>query len=187
MLQDHLLKYHTFFFLYFFIFLISTWFPLCQLTEDLTSFILRNKLIRRGICLQSKNQPQTEKVIKMELDLGSLHLFLLNLLGWHWQITLYRFQVYNSIMYHLYTVLCVQHSKSSLLPSLFITPLLSPTCIQFPFPSGNQHICLCLWGFVVCLIHSFFHPIPQPLSPLTTVSLFSMSLFLICLLFYLVY
>ena len=32
--------------------------------------------------------------------------FLLNLLGWHWLIKLYRFQVNSSITHHLYIVLC---------------------------------------------------------------------------------
>ena len=31
---------------------------------------------------------------------------LLNLLGWHWLIKLYRVQVYNSIIRHLYIILC---------------------------------------------------------------------------------
>ena len=46
-----------------------------------------------------------------------LHIFsfLLNLLGWHWLMKLYRFQGYSSIIHHLYTVLCVHHPKSSLL------------------------------------------------------------------------
>ena len=41
---------------------------------------------------------------------------------------LYNFQLYNSMTYHLYIVLCVHHPKSSLLPSLFIPlySLLSP-------------------------------------------------------------
>ena len=33
----------------------------------------------------------------------------LNLLGWHWLIKLYRFQVYNSMIHHLQIVLCVHH------------------------------------------------------------------------------
>ena len=49
------------------------------------------------------------------------------LLGWHWLIKLYRFQVYNSITHHLYIVLCIHHPKSSLLPSPFIPSLLSST------------------------------------------------------------
>ena len=43
--------------------------------------------------------------------------FLLNLLGWHWLIKLHRFQVYNSIIHHLYVALCVYHPKSNLLSS----------------------------------------------------------------------
>ena len=38
---------------------------------------------------------------------------------WHWLIKLYRFQVYNSIIHHMYIAVCV-HPRSSLLPSPFI-------------------------------------------------------------------
>ena len=43
-------------------------------------------------------------------------------IGWHWLIKLYRFQVYSSIMHHLYNVLCVHHPRSSLIPSPFTPP-----------------------------------------------------------------
>ena len=48
-----------------------------------------------------------------------------NLLGWYWLIKLYKFQVYNSTIQHLYTVLCVHHPKSS--------PLWSPLIPRFNF------------------------------------------------------
>ena len=57
-----------------------------------------------------------------------LKKILLNLLRWHWLIKLYRFHLYNSIIHHLYIVLCVHHPNSSLLPSPFIPPLPSYTC-----------------------------------------------------------
>ena len=78
-----------------------------------------------------------------------VHAFLLNLLRWHWLVTLYRFQVYNSIM-HLYIALCIHHPKSSLLLSLFI-PLLSSTSPHYPptLPSGHYHTVVCAWG--LCL------------------------------------
>ena len=41
------------------------------------------------------------------------NVFSLNLLGWYWLIKLYRFQVYNSITYHLYVALSVHHPKLS--------------------------------------------------------------------------
>ena len=61
--------------------------------------------------------------------------FSMNLLGWHWLINLHRFQVCNSIIRHLYIVLCAHHPKSSLLPSPFIPlyPFLPPPTL---FPSG---------------------------------------------------
>lgn len=45
---------------------------------------------------------------------------VLNLLGIHWLIKLYRYQVYSSITHHLYIALCVPYPKSSLLLSTFI-------------------------------------------------------------------
>ena len=55
--------------------------------------------------------------------------FLLNLLGWHYLIKLYKFQVYTSII-HLCIVLCVHRPKSSLLPSPY--PLLpTPTRLHY--------------------------------------------------------
>ena len=59
-----------------------------------------------------------------------LFLFLLNLLGWHWLIKLYMFQVYNSTIHHLYIVLCVHHPNSSFFPSPFIPSLPSSTCLH---------------------------------------------------------
>ena len=63
-------------------------------------------------------------------DHSNHSLFIWFLLEIHWLIKLHRFQVYNSIMYHLYIVLCVHHHKSSLLSpfipfTLFHLPHLS--------------------------------------------------------------
>ena len=63
-----------------------------------------------------------------------LYFILLNLLGWHWLIQLYRFQVYDAILHHLCVVLCVHHLKSSLLPSPSTLPLPSSTCPHSPSP-----------------------------------------------------
>ena len=49
-------------------------------------------------------------------DLTNIY-FILNLSGWHWLVKLYRLQVYNSVVHHLYIVWCAHHPKSSLLPS----------------------------------------------------------------------
>ena len=88
-----------------------------------------------------------------------------------WTDLIYRFQVYNSIIHHLYIILCVHYPKSSLLPSPFIPLLPSPTCPQPCFPLVIN-ILLCISRFL------FFCRIP-----LTVFSLFSVSmcLFLFCL------
>ena len=84
--------------------------------------------------------------------------FLLNLLEWHWLIKLYKFQVYNSIVHHLYIALCVHHTKSSPLPSL--SPRIRPwpsSVSPTPFPSRNQSP-LCALGMSFCsffLLHPF--------------------------------
>ena len=48
------------------------------------------------------------------------NLFSFNLLGWHWLIKLYRFQVYNSVLHHPYIALRVQtllsYKKDEILP-----------------------------------------------------------------------
>ena len=77
----------------------------------------------------------------------SFHFYLstlLNLLRWHWLIKLYRCQVYNSLIRHVYIVLCVHHPKSSLLPShlSLLYPLLpppppSPLVITMLLPSSS--------------------------------------------------
>ena len=56
-------------------------------------------------------------------DLNTIFLFLLNLLGCHWLIKLYRFQVHSSIIHHLYFVLCIFHFYHHLSP---FYALLSP-------------------------------------------------------------
>ena len=78
-----------------------------------------------------------------ELLLFLLEQSLLNLLGWHWLIKLYRFQVDNSTIHHVYIVLCVHHPKSSLLPSPFNLPLPllpPPTALS----SDNHHTVVCV-------------------------------------------
>ena len=61
--------------------------------------------------------------------------FLLNVLGWHWLIKLYRCQVYNSITHSLYTAFCFYHPKSNLFswPHIW-SPLLFPPSPCPPFP-----------------------------------------------------
>ena len=60
--------------------------------QKLYIFFLKNNLKRKKIHL----------LIKQIF----FFFFLLNFLGWHWLIKLYRFRVYNSTVHHLYIVLC---------------------------------------------------------------------------------
>ena len=97
------------------------------------------------------------------------------------------FQVYNSIIHHLHIALCAHNPKSSIFPPLFIPSL--PLCLFLPPASP-----LSIWQSpssvsVFFLILSSFSTSPPTSSPLTSVSLFSvsMSLFLFCLLVYFVY
>ena len=73
------------------------------------------------------------KGLDLYLFLFKLKKNLLNLLGWHWFIKLYRFQVHHSVVHHLFIVLCVHHPTSSLLPSPFIPlyPLLPANPLSF--------------------------------------------------------
>ena len=102
---------------------------------------------------------------------GSSLNMLLNLLGWHWLIKLHWFQVYNSIVRYLYTILsvysipCVRHPESSLvsLPCIPLYPFLSASLTSFP--SGNHqppYCCLCVslrgFGVFFCLIPLQFPP-----------------------------
>ena len=86
---------------------------------------------------------------------------------------LYRFQVYNSIIHHLYIVLCAHHPKSSLLPSPGIPFRPPSTSLQSPFRLViTILLSASMWFFS---IPSPFSPSPQCLSPLIAVSLFSIS------------
>ena len=97
----------------------------------------------------------------------------MNLLDWYWLKKLNRFQVYYSILYHLYT--CVYHQVKS--PSITIYPpfaffYLLPTPI---FPLIITVLLSVSMSF--CFVFSFalyiFHPAQQPLTLLTTVNLSS--------------
>ena len=55
--------------------------------------------------LVSANQQWFFQLVTMPLQaMCYIYLFKLNLLGWDWLIKLYRFQVYSSILHHLYIV-----------------------------------------------------------------------------------
>ena len=86
-------------------------------------------------------------------DKHFLSFFILfKLLGWHWSIKQYRFQVYSSIILHLYIVSYVHHPNSSLLPSPLNHPWPSSTA-PTPFPSGNHHTASVLFFFLHFISH----------------------------------
>ena len=82
----------------------------------------------------------------------------MNLLGWHWFIKLYRFQVYNSIIYHLYIVLYVHHPEWLLLLLPFI-----PLYPFLPAPTSFSLVNIILLS--VFLFFCFFCLIPSPFLP----------------------
>ena len=87
-------------------------------------------------------------LVDTETTVPLLKKCLLNLLGLHWLIKSYRFQVYNSITHHLYVVLCVRHPRFNLLPSPLIPPL--PSSPSPPRLSLWKSPYWCLW-LGVCL------------------------------------
>ena len=91
----------------------------------------------------------------------SRSFFKLGLLGWRWLIKLYRFPMYNSIIHHLYIVLCVCHPKSSVLLSTVIPSLPSSTSPHPPFPWVITILLpVSIRFFFLCFIPSPFSPIP---------------------------
>ena len=132
-------------------------------------------------------KPRSHSVSPYNLFFNCFFSFVLNLFVWHWLIKLYSFQVYNSIIPHLYTVLCVHHPKSNLLSSPFVTPIFSSNSSH---PSHSLVTTMQLsvsMRFLFAYSLHVFHPAPQ--IPLTAVSLFSVSLsqFLFCMLVYFVH
>ena len=93
-------------------------------------------------------------------------LFKLNLLGWHWFIKPYRFQVCNSTKCHLLTASCARCPRQSLFASLFMPLLCLPPHTPTPFPSGDLHTVVCVY---VSYIYFHFLPlIPSPSFTQTT-------------------
>ena len=140
--------------------------------------ILENILKKRAKVF---GQTETKKILDtsvlFNLSKVKFGVFLLNLLGWHWLIKLCRFQAYSCIIHHLYIVLCIHHSKTSPLPSPFVSNLHYSPSPNFPFPlvitillCGSIHCC-----FSGALSLQLFHPAPLLPSPFTSVSLFSVS------------
>ena len=86
--------------------------------------------------------------------------FYLNLMGWHWLIKLYRFQVYSFIIHH---VCFIVRSPPQIMSFSFT--IYFPYTFSYlpppPFPSGNHHTVVCVWeGLFFCLIPSPFSPRP---------------------------
>ena len=75
-------------------------------------------------------------------------------MGWHWLIKLFRFQVYNSMINHLYSALCVHHPKSNLLLLPYIWSPLLFTTLHLPSLWLPPYCWLCL---SFCLFSLFVH------------------------------
>ena len=102
--------------------------------------------------------------------------FLSDLLGWHWLIKLYRFQVHCSMIHHLYIISCVHQPKSSLLLSPFIPPLPSSPA-PTPFTSDNHHTVVCVCeGFFCLILSSFLYSSPLHTTPFWELSVCSLCL-----------
>ena len=96
---------------------------------------------------------------------------------------LYRYQVYHSIIHHVYIILCVHHPSQV----SFHHHLPASTLCYLPRPlSFRESPCCCVYQswFVCffCLVLSLFSPDPQPSLPSNSCHLFSVSvsLFLFC-------
>ena len=119
-------------------------------------------------------------------------LFLLNLLGWHWLIKLYSLQVYLFYNTHTSSVHCIVWSPPQVRsPSVTSYPPFTLSYLLPPLsPPGNHCAVVCLWGFLFFFLNLFtFLILPPKPSPLTAISLFSisMSLSLFSLLVYFVH
>ena len=86
--------------------------------------------------------------------------------GLHWLVKLYRIQVCNSTINHLYVVLWVNHPKSSLFSSPSIPPLPSLTCPHSLGGSGNNHSVVCVYEFIFPWPFYLFYPAPPTPLPL---------------------
>ena len=88
--------------------------------------------------------------------------FRLNLLGWQWLIKLHRFQLYNSMIYHLCIALYVYYPKSDLvspstLPSFTLYYPLPPSPLVTTIPLSVS-MNFCLFFLFVHLLLSALYP-----------------------------
>ena len=87
--------------------------------------------------------------------------FVLNVLGWHWLVRLYRFQVYISVVQDLHIVLCAHYAKSShLLWPDICPPLPSSSSSNPPFSLVTNIL------FIVCVYELLFVLLVQLFSVL---------------------
>ena len=66
--------------------------------------------------VQSTEHAQASSWLAIKSQLSTLktgQIFSLNLLGWHWLVKLCSFQVYNSMIHHLYMALWVHYPRST--------------------------------------------------------------------------
>ena len=99
--------------------------------------------------------------------------------------------MYNSII-SICILYCVFTTPSQVSFHHHLSPFILFYLPPHPSPSGNHHTVICVYEFGVCwglfcLIPSPFSSSPTNPLPLTVHSLFSVSLFLFCLLVYFVY
>ena len=90
--------------------------------------------------------------------------FLTEFIGMTLVNTSFRFRVNGSVRHRLYTVLCVHHPKSSLLPSPFVPQHPPPTTP--PQPPNNHHILVhlhefCFFLFLLCSFLTYLGPIQK--------------------------
>ena len=109
------------------------------------------------------------------VDLGIFLNFFFNWIYWVTVVNkLHRVQVHNSTTHHLYTVLCVHHPKSSLLPSPFICPWPSS-----PRPSPWQSPPCCPSPWVFSLLFFLFNSSTSP--PYLTLNCSLTAVSLLCI------
>ena len=81
-------------------------------------------------------------------------LFLLNLLGWHWLIRLYRFQC--TFLWYMFCMLhCVPTTQSQILCCHHIFDPLYSLLPPTPLPSGKYHITVCVYKGFFCSFVAF--------------------------------
>ena len=102
------------------------------------------------------------------------YLFKLNLLGWHWLIRLYSFQVHFYDTWSVHCIVCPPPKVKSSSVTLYLTPT--------HFPSGHHHSVVCVYDSLFVLLlcsfvaFSFISHMSEIIWFLTFSSLLSLSM-----------